>query len=155
MAPPQWLNDEEMAAWRSLLRAHARLMVVLDKELQEAHDLSLGDYEVLVHLSECPEGGRRMSELAERLALSRSGMTRRLDGVMSRGLVERKPCPEDGRATLAVITAKGTKVLREAAPCHVAGVRRHMIDLLTSTQLKQLTRALSVVADAEDASAGV
>lgn len=145
--PQLWLDETEMDAWRTLLRAHAHLMAALDSELQAAHGIPLGDYEVLVHLAECPKSGRRMSDLAERLVLSRSGLTRRIDGLVKLGLVERRPCAEDGRATMAIPTKKGLKLLESAAPCHVAGVRRHMIDRLSPQQLRDLTAALARVAE--------
>ena len=97
MAEPEtkWLSEPEMLAWRHLVRATTGLLAVLDNELQAEHGLSLGDYEVLVHLSEAPGRAVRMSELADRLHLSPSGITRRIDGLVKGGLVERQPCPSD------------------------------------------------------------
>src|ERR1700688_4742108 len=102
-----WLDDVEAHAWRSLLRAHARLIARLDAELQASQGMSVTDYGVLVELSE-QEGGRmRMSELAERLLLSPSGLTRRLDGLVASGMVERHRCPTDRRGAFAVLTSSG------------------------------------------------
>ena len=81
-AVPAWLSDYEQGLWRRLLAAECRLRERLDRELQETHGLTLGDYDVLVHLSEADGGSLRMSELAERLLLSRSGLTRRVDGLV-------------------------------------------------------------------------
>lgn len=145
---PVWLDEREMAAWRSLLRAHSRLMAVLDHELHAEHGISLSDYEVLVHLSEGPDAGLRMTDLAARLAISRSGMTRRLDGLVAAGLVERRACPSDRRGTMAMLTRGGRAMLRAAAPTHVAGVRRHLISRLDANQLELLAAALEPVAAA-------
>ena len=100
-----WLTDPEMRAWRGLVQATTGLLAILDNELQAAHGLSLGDYEVLVHLSEAPDRSLRMSELAGRLHLSPSGITRRIDGLVRSGLVERRQCPSDRRGSNAFITA--------------------------------------------------
>src|ERR1700693_5695072 len=138
-----WLNQPEMIAWRGLVRATTGLLAVLDNELQAAHGLSLGDYEVLVHLSEAPAAAIRMSELAGRLHLSPSGITRRIDGLVKGGLVERRRCPSDRRGSNAVLTDLGLQALRDAAPTHVRGVREYFIDRLDERQLAQLASALS------------
>lgn len=140
-----WLDDVEMHAWRSLLRAHARVLARLDAELQASQGMSVTDYGVLVELSE-QEGGRmRMSELADRLLLSPSGLTRRLDGLVSSGLVERHRCPTDRRGAYAVLTPTGQTRLQTAAPDHVEQVRRHFIDRLSRKQLEALADALDRV----------
>jgi DNA-binding MarR family transcriptional regulator len=145
MSEPEvrWLDEPEMAAWRSLIEASTGLLAVLDNELQAAHGLSLGDYEVLVHLSEAPSRAIRMSELAGRLHLSPSGITRRIDGLVKSGFVERQPCPNDRRGSNAVLTPLGLKALGTAAPTHVRGVREYFIDRLDDRQLAELAAALS------------
>lgn len=135
-----------MQAWRSLLSAHSRLMARLDAELQASQGMSVADYGVLVHLSEADSGRMRMSELADRLLLSPSGLTRRLDGLVQAGLVDRVRCPTDRRGAFAVLTACGRQRLGEAAPDHVAQVRRHFIDRLSRHQLAALVDALCTVA---------
>lgn len=82
----RWLDDVEMGAWRGLMSAHSKLVARLDASLQESQGISLPDYEVLVHLSEAPEDRMRMCELAGRLNLSPSGLTRRLDGLVRGGV---------------------------------------------------------------------
>jgi len=145
MAGTPWLDDVEMRAWRSLLRAHSRLLSRLDAELQSSQGMSAADYGVLVQLSE-QEGGRmRMSELAENLLLSPSGLTRRLDGLVSAGLVERRRCPTDRRGAFAVLTPAGQARLESAAPDHVEQVRRHFINRLSRKQLELLGEALDAV----------
>ena len=147
-----WLSAEEQAAWRLMVSFHARLTGRLDDELRAAHGLSLRDYEVLAYLSEADGFALRMAELAERLVVSPSGLTRRLDGLVRAGLVRRQACLSDKRGSLAVLSTAGRAALQDAAPTHVAGVRRHVFDPLNREQLRQLTasmRALSARLDAE------
>jgi len=145
MASETWLDELEMRAWRSLLRAHAQLLGTLDTELQQAQGMSVTDYGVLVQLSEAEGGRMRMSELAELLLLSPSGLTRRLDGLVSAGLVERHRCPTDRRGAYAVLTPAGRARLEAAAPDHVQQVRRHFVDRLSRRQLAALADALDKV----------
>ncbi|MDP9496424.1 MAG: MarR family transcriptional regulator, partial [Actinomycetota bacterium] len=93
-----------MAAWRTFLRAHAVLVRRLEAELVAEHDLPLASYDVLVQLSEAPQQRLRMTELADRVLLSRSGLTRLVDRLVRDGLVERQACSEDARGMLAVLT---------------------------------------------------
>jgi DNA-binding MarR family transcriptional regulator len=130
----EWLSEAEQAAWRQLLSVQSELRERLDSELRAAHGLSLGDYGVLVHLAEAGPDGLRMSELAERILLSRSGLTRRIDTLTRHGLVARRPCPDDGRGAMALLTAAGAERLAAAAPTHVAGVRRYLIDVLSDLE---------------------
>ena len=146
MDDPPWLSREEMRAWRALLGAQHRLTRVLDAELQAEHGTSLHDHEVLIVLSELPEGACRMADLADLLALSRSGLTRRVDRMARSGLVSRERCPSDGRGIVARITEVGRQVLAAATPVHVAGVRRHFVDALDPDQLGLLAEALEKVA---------
>jgi len=151
----RWLNDSEMLAWRSLVETTTSLLAVLDNELQADHDLSLGDYQVLHYLSQAPDGAMRMSELASQLHLSPSGITRRIDGLVRVGFVERRKCPSDRRGSNAVLTPLGEKMLRTAAPTHVRGVRAHFVDRLTAEQLAAVAQALSAAdVDAEAAAGG-
>ena len=144
-AETRWLDDDEMVAWRALVSSTTGLLAVLDNELQAEHGLSLGDYEVLVRLSEAPGRAIRMSELAAELHLSPSGITRRLDGLVKAGFVERRPCPSDRRGSNAVLTASGLRKLRAAAPTHVRGVRAHFIDQLSAKDLANIAAALANV----------
>jgi DNA-binding MarR family transcriptional regulator len=151
---PRWLTQPEMRAWKALIQVTTGVMATLDGELRAEHGLSLGDYEVLVHISEAPENSIRMTDLAESLNLSPSGITRRIDGLVRDGYVERKRCPSDRRGSNAVLTEKGLLRLREAAPTHVRGVRSHFIDQLTERQLANLASALSAVEIDREAAAG-
>ncbi len=157
MSEPEvrWLTEPEMLAWRGLVRSTTSLLAVLDNELQAGHGLSLGDYEVLVHLSDAPDHAIRMSDLAGLLHLSPSGITRRIDGLVKNGLVERRKCPADRRGSNAVLTPLGLKTLRTAAPTHVRGVREHFVDRLDPRRLAELAAALSAIdVHDEDAAGG-
>ena len=155
MAQRPWLDDVEMRAWRSLLGAHRRLLHRLDAELQATQEMSVADYGVLVELSEAEGGQMRMSELAERMLLSPSGLTRRLDTLVRNGLVERVRCPTDRRGAFAVLTEGGRQRLARAAPDHVDQVRRNFVDRLSRPQLVALADALEAVAGGElDGSCG-
>jgi len=146
----RWLDATEQQVWRKLLNVHARLIGRLDAELHAAHGISLADYEVLVHLSEAPDAGLRMAQLADRLVVSPSGLTRRLDGLVRDGIVVRVPCPSDRRGSMAVLSPAGRVLLERAAPIHVAGVRRYLIDRLDRPDLVGLGRDLDIIAEALD-----
>lgn len=135
-----------MEAWQAFLRASIRLMERLDAEL-EGHGMSLADYEILVHLSSEQAGELRMTELASRTLVSRSGLTRRLDRLVDSGLVERRSCPTDRRGVFAVLTDAGRARLEEAAPTHVEGVRRHFISQLHGQDLHALAESLNAVVE--------
>jgi DNA-binding MarR family transcriptional regulator len=138
-----WLTEPEQRSWRTLINVTTGVLSVLDAELRAEAGLSLGEYEVLARLSEEPEHSLRMTDLAGRLRLSPSGITRRIDGLVRAGLVERRQCPSDRRGSNAVLTAEGLRRLREAAPAHVRGVRAHFIDQLSERELANLAAALS------------
>ncbi len=129
-----WLTPAEMRAWRSYIEIHADLISALERDLAD-QDLTLGDYQVLVYLSESSEQAMRMCDLADQLQLSPSGLTRRLDGLVAAGFVERKGSAADRRVMMAVLTQAGLAKLEEAAPHHVASVRRHIFDHLDEAQV--------------------
>ena len=141
----RWLSPLEQRAWRAFVAVSSVVMAELEHELEAAHGLSLGEYAVLVELSEAPDQRLRMSELAGHLHLSPSGLTRRLDLLVREGMVVRESCPSDRRAVYAVLTARGRERLEEAAPDHVAAVRRHLIDRMDDEQLAHLAEALERV----------
>lgn len=141
----RWLDDDEMLAWRTLLRASSHLTTVLDAELVAEAGLGLGEYEVLVFLSEAPDGRMRMAELAGGVLVSPSGLTRRVDRLVAEGLVVRERCPSDRRGTFAVLSDVGRRRLEEVAPFHLRGVRAHFVDRLTRAQLRALIDALAAV----------
>jgi DNA-binding MarR family transcriptional regulator len=134
------LSDLELAAWRGMLEAHKDLVARLDAELERDHGLPLTSYEVLMYLTDSKAGKLRMGELADRLLLSRSGITRLVDRLERQGLVERQPCEDDGRGFYAVLTDAGREKLGRARPHHLAGVRRHFLDPLDPSELDALSR---------------
>ena len=142
---PHWLDDEEMKAWRGLVETHAELQAALEVDLVSGFGIDGGDYGVLVNLSEAPDQRLRMCDLAARLHLSPSGLTRRLDGLVKAGYVARQPSEQDRRVTLAVLTDAGRATLEAAAPVHVAGVRTNFVDHLSRTQLRQLGAAFEAL----------
>jgi DNA-binding MarR family transcriptional regulator len=139
----RWLDDEEMAAWRGMVEVQAALEAELEADLLASHGLSLGDYGVLVSLSEAPDERMRMCDLAGRLQLSPSGLTRRLDGLVRQGLVVREPSDDDRRVILARLTPEGRSRLEAAAPVHVEGVRRRFLDHLSRSQIAALAGAFA------------
>ena len=132
------LAGRELAAWRGFLRAHSALVHELDAQLVAAHGLPLTSYEVLLVLDAAPEGRMRMSELAESVLLSRSGVTRLADRLESDGLIERVACPTDRRGLNAVITERGRDRLREARPTHLAGIRATFLSRFDEAELDEL-----------------
>lgn len=120
-------------------------MGVLNKDLQDAHNLTMAEYRILVMLSESPDGSLRMSDLADGVLSSRSRLTHQIRRMESDGMVERSTCIDDGRGVLAVITHEGRRRLTEAAPTHVTSVRAHLVDLLTTDQLAVLGDIFEIV----------
>ena len=135
--PPRWLTAAEQEAWRAFIVTRNDLDLALSADLAP-HGLTTGDYEVLVWLSEAEESRMRMCDLAEVLQLSPSGLTRRLDGMVKAGMVERASCASDRRVMWAVLTPAGWDKMRDAAPAHVASVRRHILDPLGPEGVLQL-----------------
>jgi len=132
------LTAAELGAWRGMLRVHTALVKALDAELTAAHDLPLSSYEVLITLDSAPNRKRRMAELADSTLLSRSGMTRLVDRLEDKGLLERDTCTDDGRGCFAVLTEKGSALLRDARPTHLDGVRERFLAHFSEDELALL-----------------
>jgi DNA-binding MarR family transcriptional regulator len=132
-----WLSPSEMRAWRNFIEAVNTMIPALERDILP-YGLTMGDYEVLVRLSEADDQRMRMCDLATVLQLSPSGLTRRLDGLVSTGLVERVASPADRRVMFAALTDAGRAKLAEAAPDHVASVRNRFFKGLTRDQIRQL-----------------
>lgn len=139
MVSPRWLSDDEQRAWRALVESTKVLFDALDRELQRDADMPHAYFEVLVRLSEAPERSLRMSELADATSSSRSRLSHAVARLEERGWVERRDCETDRRGQVATLTAAGFTVLRQAAPGHVAAVRRYVVDALDPAQLAALT----------------
>ena len=137
-----------LGPWRSFLHAHSRVLEVLERELRAELGLPLSWYEVLLHLSQAPEGRRRMNHLADSVLLSKSGLTRLVDRMVVAGLVERSYCSVDRRGTYASLTDKGRELFERAGPIHVAGVRRHFLGHLSEADQEALGAALDKILEA-------
>ena len=144
-ATPMSPTDPRLGAWRSLLRAHARLSRRLDEELQANHALSLAEYDALLQLANEPGRRLRMSVLAERVLLSRSGITRLVDRLEAAGMVERSVCPTDARGAMAALTPAGLDRLRAASGTHLDGVARYFLDVVTAEDRAAIRRGLDAV----------
>jgi len=143
----RWLEADEQRAWRSYLDATRLLVRALEAQLEADADISLTDYELLVHLSEAPGRRMRMRDLADATLATRSGVSRAVSRCEQAGWVRRVECQEDRRGTLAELTPAGQDKLAAAAPGHVAAVRAAVFDQLTAAQLRQLTTICSHLAD--------
>jgi DNA-binding MarR family transcriptional regulator len=130
-------SDWRIGIWRSFLRAHATVLRELERELNEA-GLPLGWYDVLLQLAEAQGHRLRMAELADRVLLSRSGLTRLIDRLQAEGLVRREPSPDDARGTFTVLTEPGLAALRRAAPVHLRGIRDHWLAHYSDDELRVL-----------------
>ena len=149
--PAGELSEKQMLAWRRFLRVHALVTRRLESDLLAEQKLPLASYDVLVQLVEAPQRRLRMSELAERVLLSRSGLTRLVDRLERDGLVRREACPDDARGQFTVITSAGTARLRAASPTHLRGVAEHAVGRLEEDEAEQLSVLLSRMLDEEPA----
>ena len=140
----QWLSPAEMAAWRTYIETTGDLMRAIEKDLAP-FGLDRGDYQLLAMLSEAPGQRLRLCDLADSRRLTRSGLTRRMEGVLKKKLVARVQSDEDGRVAYAHITPKGFDLLKTAAPKHLESVRRLMVDLLTPTEIKAVASAFGKI----------
>lgn len=152
----KWLDAHEMAAWRAYIETFGDLSAAIERDLA-AHGLTLGDYQVLVYLSEAEDDSMRMCDLADVLQLSPSGLTRRLDGLVKSEHVTRRPSEQDGRVMKAVLTDLGRELLTDTAPHHVASVRRNVFDHLDADQVEamasifqSISAGLAATAEASD-----
>jgi DNA-binding MarR family transcriptional regulator len=136
------LDGAALEAWRSYLRSHASILRVLDAALAAEHGMTTRDYEVLLYLSQAPDRRLPMSALAESTMLTRSGITRLVDGLVSAGLIERVSCPSDARVSYAQLTDEGYEKLRQAGCTHVASIRRLFLERFTPEEIDQLAALL-------------
>lgn len=153
---PRWLDPTELRAWRGYLQMSWLVAAAIERDLRRA-GLSHPDYYVLVQLSESSERRMRMSDLASGIQWSKSRLSHHLDRMELRGLVSREDCPSDARGAYACLTPAGLRAIEDAAPGHVASVRRHFIDALTPDQLETLAEISETVIaiHAGDAETGI
>jgi DNA-binding MarR family transcriptional regulator len=121
-----------------MLRAHSALVRDLDAELAREHDMPLSSYEVLLFLNDSDEGRMRMSDLADSVLLSRSGLTRLVDRLERQRLLKRERCESDARGWFAEITPEGRRVFAEARKTHLDGVRRMFLSHFSRDELRTL-----------------
>ncbi|MEU6763784.1 MarR family winged helix-turn-helix transcriptional regulator [Streptomyces sp. NPDC046853] len=139
-ATPRWLTSEQKAAWDSFIRMQETLIGRLSRRVQADSQMSAADYIVLVSLTERGGGRMRFLDLAKMVEWEKSRMSHQVRRMMKRGLVDREECPDDGRGAFIVATPAGYKAIEDAAPTHVAHVRRLFIDALTQEELDTLGR---------------
>lgn len=140
MARAKWLSPIELRAWRGFVLNARDVLQDIEGDL-DCFGIDSGDYQLLAMLSESPDHRVRLCDLAATLRLSRGGLTRRMQGVLRKGLVRRVRSKDDGRSAYAEITEKGWKLLQRAAPAHVESVRRRMIDRLSKEEIASLASA--------------
>jgi DNA-binding MarR family transcriptional regulator len=153
MSPPIRAADWRVAVWRAFLRTHSAVLRQLERDLVAATGMPLGWYDVLLQLAEAPERRLRMAELADRVLLSRSGLTRLVDRLQAEGLVTREPFPGDARGWYTVLTAAGLARMREAAPVHLAGIQAYWLSKFSDDELRVLDGLLGRL-DADGADDG-
>jgi DNA-binding MarR family transcriptional regulator len=141
------ISAEHLEVWRMLQRAQVQITRSLETDLLIEHDLPLASYEVLLQLSEAPDGRLRMNDLADRVLLSRSGLTRLIDRLQRDGLVQREACVSDARGLFAVITAAGRDRLAEATSTYLKSVRAQFLDVLNDEDLRQCAGILTKLVD--------
>jgi DNA-binding MarR family transcriptional regulator len=143
MTETRWLDDDQQRAWRAYLRMQGRLSARLNRQLQTDSQLSLADFDVLVQLTDVPDGRLRVVELARALHWEQSRLSHHVARMQKRGLVVREECHDDRRGAFVVLTPTGRGAIEAAAPRHVETVRRVLFDVLTDDQV----RALATISD--------
>ena len=132
------LNRQELTAWRGMLRTYTLLQRELEARLEARDGLQNSSYEVLMHLSDAPDGRMRLSDLAELAILSRSGLTRLIDRLEREGHVERERCPDDARGYFAVLTDAGRARVEAARAEYLQDVRTLFLDRMSAAELDAL-----------------
>jgi DNA-binding MarR family transcriptional regulator len=145
--------DWRVAVWRTFLRAHSSVLRQLERDLMAASGMPLSWYDVLLQLAEAPDRRLRMADLADKVLLSRSGLTRLVDRLQAEGLVVREPFPGDARGLYTVLTATGLDRLRQAAPVHLSGVQDHWLSRFSDAELRTLHGLLARLDSAQPAAA--
>jgi len=149
-----WLNTDEQRVWRTYVRMSSLLPAQLNRQLQQDSGLTLPEYEVLVQLSEAPEGRLRPFQICEALTWEQSRLSHQLTRMQHRGLIAREECKADGRGAFVVLTPAGAEAIAAAAPGHVAAVRALIFDRLTDAQRAAFDEACTAVVEALTERAG-
>jgi DNA-binding MarR family transcriptional regulator len=133
----RWLDATQQRAWRGFLDLHARLAAKLNRDLQQTAGLTLSDYDVLVHLTDVPDGRLRAFELGDGLQWDKSRVSKQVARLAARGLVAKEECEADRRGAYVVLTPVGRRAIEAAAPAHVELVHRLVFDTLTAGQVRE------------------
>jgi len=149
-----WLSAREQHLWRGWLSLNATLNATLQRELQEDSGLSMPDFEVLVNLTDSPDGRVRVTDLARLLQWERSRVSHHVTRMQRRGLVERVECPDDGRGAFIAVTPAGRTAIEQAAPGHVRAVRRLVFDVLGEEDVDRFTAVVDALLAAQAPKAG-
>lgn len=150
MTPAGWRDDEGVAAWSAFLRAHARVVQQVERDLARRSDLPLGWYDVLLELCSAPGGRLRMQELGEVAVLSRTRVSRIVDELEQRNLVRREVDERDRRCFHATVTSAGRSAFRRAAPAYLRAVRENFATKLSPAQLTVVRQAMEALLDPEE-----
>lgn len=142
------LDELPLAAWRAFITTHATLIDLINRELAEADCIPLHWYDVLIELFEAPERRLRLHELARKVVLSRSGLTRLVDRLEVAGFLQRQPDPSDRRGSFAVITEEGIGVLRKAWPVYAQGISRHFACHLSDDEARLIIKLFNSILNA-------
>ncbi len=144
------VDDRRLAVWKAFLKAHSALAATLNRELEAERGMPIGWYGALLNLSRAPGGRMRMQELAGLVMLSCSGLTRLFDRMEAAGVVRREACPQDRRGTFAVITPRGRRAFKRAAPVHLRGIQEHFARHLSDEEVAALGSALGKIVAASE-----
>ncbi|HYB25156.1 MAG TPA: MarR family winged helix-turn-helix transcriptional regulator [Solirubrobacteraceae bacterium] len=147
------LEGDALEAWRSYLQSHATILRLLDAELVSEHGITTRDYEVMLYLAQAPDRRLPMSALAESTMLTRSGITRLVDGLVSGGFIERAACPNDARVSYAQLTDEGFTKLARAGCTHVRSIRRLFLEHFGAEEIAQLASLLGRLPGAQSGGA--
>jgi DNA-binding MarR family transcriptional regulator len=143
----RWLTHDEQRHWRAWLAMNQLLPEALDRDLRASFDIGLGEYEILVQLSEAEDSRVRMADLAHATLASRSKLTHQISRMERAGWVARERCAEDARGQWAILTEAGWELIRAAAPTHVESVRQRLLDVLGEQDFAQLGRLAKAVSE--------
>ena len=155
-SPKDLLNEEELAAWRAFLRAHSTMLRRISRDLEEAGLPPLAWYDVLAALKDAPDQQLRQVELAERVLLSTSGLSRLLDRIEKKGLARRTSCETDRRSFYIQLTDEGADMLEEMWPVYARGIADDFLPALGSNpcEIRQTLESIGAQCDAAREASG-
>lgn len=145
---PEEIDELQLAAWRNFITAHANLIDLIDRELAIADRIPLHWYDVLIELVEAPENRLRMSELAQKVVLSRSGLTRLVDKLETAGFLRRQAAPDDRRGAFAVLTDKGKDAVRKSWPVYAKGISKYFVSNISQAEAQTLRDVFARILEA-------